>query len=81
MLKSSLFFELQELGQKMSGNKKERFSMWKKRHEALWQFIMFALVGCVTSVVVAAMSSGIQQCTVVSHLQAITPGNSNFKYP
>jgi len=51
VLKSCLFFELQELGQKMSGNKKERFSRWKERHEALWQFIMFALVGCITSVV------------------------------
>jgi len=35
----------------MNYSGKERFAQWKERHEAVWQFIMFALVGCVTSVV------------------------------
>lgn len=34
--------------QKAVDNKKERFRLWRERHETVWQLIMFLLIGCIT---------------------------------
>lgn len=35
----------------MTGTKKERFKLWREQHEGAWQFIMYLLVGCLTTIV------------------------------
>jgi len=32
-------------------NRREGFTQWKKQHETAWQFIMFVLMSCITTVV------------------------------
>ena len=35
----------------MASKKRERFAIWKQKHETAWQFIMFILMSCITTVV------------------------------
>ena len=35
----------------MPGKEQTRFALWRKNHKDLWQFIMYALVGCLVSAV------------------------------
>lgn len=35
----------------MADKKQTRFYKWKQEHETLWQFIMFAMMGCFTTIV------------------------------
>lgn len=32
-------------------DRKDRFMFWKKRHETAWQFILYMLMGCFTTIV------------------------------
>lgn len=35
----------------MPGKEQTRFTLWKNRHAAVWQFIMYAMVGCLVSAI------------------------------
>ena len=35
----------------MPPKKKERFALWKSEHETAWQFVMFVLMSCITTIV------------------------------
>ena len=35
----------------MASNRRERFALWRQKHETAWQFIMFMLMSCITTVV------------------------------
>ena len=36
---------------KMADEMQGRFALWKRRHETAWQFVMFMLMSCITTVV------------------------------